>query len=69
MKKSLIALAVFGASGLAAAQSSVTLYGVADAGIGRIKTPALTGTIDPVAGVSTQDGWEKSTRFISDSMM
>ena len=34
MKKSLIALAVLGASGFAMAQSSVTLYGVADAGIG-----------------------------------
>lgn len=38
MKKSLIALAVLGASGFAMAQSSVTLYGVADAGIGRIAT-------------------------------
>lgn len=37
LKKSLIVLAVLGASGLAAAQSSVTLYGIADAGIGRIK--------------------------------
>ncbi|MDO5289893.1 MAG: porin [Pseudomonadota bacterium] len=37
MKKSLIALAVLGLSGAAMAQSSVTLYGVADAGIGRIK--------------------------------
>ena len=40
MKKSLIALAVLGASGFAMAQSSVTLYGVADAGIG--KTPGAT---------------------------
>ena len=37
MKKSLIALAVIAASGAAMAQSSVTLYGVADAGIGRNK--------------------------------
>ena len=37
MKKSLIALAVVAASGAAMAQSSVTLYGVADAGIGKIK--------------------------------
>ena len=37
MKKSLIALAVIAASGAAMAQSSVTLYGVADAGIGRDK--------------------------------
>ena len=37
MKKSLIALAVVAASGAAMAQSSVTLYGVADAGIGKVK--------------------------------
>ncbi len=33
MKKSLIALAVLAASGAAMAQSSVTLFGVADAGV------------------------------------
>ncbi len=38
MKKSLIALAVIGFSGAAMAQSSVTLYGVADLGVGKIKT-------------------------------
>lgn len=38
MKKSLIALAVLGLSGAAMAQSSVTLYGVADAGIAKIKS-------------------------------
>ena len=36
MKKSLIALAVLGFAGAAMAQSSVTLYGVADAGIGKM---------------------------------
>ena len=36
MKKSLVALAVVAASGMAMAQSSVTLYGVADAGIGKL---------------------------------
>ena len=36
MKKSLVALAVIAASGMAMAQSSVTLYGVADAGIGKL---------------------------------
>ena len=35
MKKSLIALAVLAASGVAMAQSSVTLYGVVDAGFGK----------------------------------
>lgn len=38
MKKSLIALAVLGFSGMAMAQSSVTLYGVADAGYARTQT-------------------------------
>ena len=33
MKKSLIALAVLAASGVAMAQSSVTMYGVADVGL------------------------------------
>jgi len=43
MKKSLIALAVLGLSGAAMAQSSVTLYGVADVGIGKIKSPDTGG--------------------------
>ena len=38
MKKSLIALAVLAASGAAMAQSSVTLYGVADAFVGSTET-------------------------------
>jgi predicted porin len=36
MKKSLIALAVLAASGAAMAQSSVTLYGIADVWVGRV---------------------------------
>ena len=36
MKKSLIALAVLAASGAAMAQSSVTLFGLVDAGVGRV---------------------------------
>lgn len=42
MKKSLIALAVLAASGAAMAQSSVTLYGVADAYFGSKKTNSLS---------------------------
>ncbi len=57
MKKSLIALAVLGFAGAAMAQSSVTLYGVADAGVGRIKSPAFG-----------NDGSGK-TEFISASTM
>ncbi len=40
MKKSLIALAVLAASGATMAQSSVTLYGLVDAGIGQTTTEA-----------------------------
>ena len=42
MKKSLIALAVLGFAGAAMAQSSVTLYGVADAGLGKAKSAGDT---------------------------
>lgn len=42
MKKSLIALAVLAASGAAMAQSSVTLYGVADAFVGSKQTNTVT---------------------------
>ena len=55
MKKSLIALAVLGLSSAAMAQSSVTLYGVADAGVGKVKS-------------ATNDGSNK-TEFLSGSLM
>lgn len=42
MKKSLIALAVVAVSGAATAQSSVTLYGIADVSIGRVKNGTVT---------------------------
>ena len=61
MKKSLIALAVLGLSGAAMAQSSVTLYGVADAGIGKIE--AGSGLADPANDASDK------TEFISGSRM
>ena len=61
MKKSLIALAVLGLSGAAMAQSSVTLYGVADAGIGKIE--AGSGLADPANDASDK------TEFISGSTM
>lgn len=41
MKKSLIALAVLAASGAALAQSSVTIYGVADIWVGKVKGQSL----------------------------
>ncbi|MEO6320601.1 MAG: porin [Polaromonas sp.] len=58
MKKSLIALAVLAASGAAMAQSSVTLYGVADAFVGsrKVETGAgFQGPLNtPVAATSGQ---------------
>lgn len=49
MKKSLIALAVLAATGAAMAQSSVTLYGRLDAGIGQKETE--TSGVNPVASL------------------
>jgi len=70
MKKNLIALAVLSLSGGAAmAQSSVTMYGLADAGVGKIKATAQDETFQQVGigGVGT-DGTNK-TQFISGSRM
>lgn len=53
MKKSLIALAVLGFAGAAMAQSSVTMYGVADVGVGQMKSPALNGGSDKTQMVSS----------------
>ena len=66
MKKSLIALAVLGFAGAAMAQSSVTLYGVPDAGVGKIKSQ----TYDPLTGTlgGNNDRSDK-TEFISASTM
>ena len=66
MKKSLIALAVLGFAGAAMAQSSVTLYGVADAGVGKIKSQ----TYDPIKGTLGGDNDRSDkTEFISGSLM
>ena len=61
MKKSLIALAVMVASGAALAQSSVTLYGVADAGIGKIESGS--------GGKSPANDASNKTEFLSASKM
>jgi predicted porin len=55
MKKSLIALAVLAASGAAMAQSSVTLYGVADAGVTYVN--GLT------TGLACDSGANKTSRL------
>lgn len=50
MKKSLIALAVLAASGAAFAQSSVTLYGVADLWVGKVNKGDIQAGDDGLAG-------------------
>jgi len=50
MKKSLIALAVLAASGAAMAQSSVTLFGVIDAGVGYVKADGAGHTTGLISG-------------------
>lgn len=52
MKKSLIALAVLGTCGAAMAQSSVSLYGMADVYVGRTKADATVGGVSGSASVS-----------------
>jgi predicted porin len=52
MKKSLIALAVLGTCGAAMAQSSVTLYGMADVWVGRTKAEATIGGVSASASES-----------------
>lgn len=52
MKKSLIALAVLAASGAAMAQSSVTVYGIADVWVGSVKADGVRNTHVGSGGVS-----------------
>jgi predicted porin len=53
MKKNLIALAILAASGVASAQSSVTIYGIADVWFGSTKTePGVRQTMIGSGGVS-----------------
>jgi predicted porin len=48
MKKNLIALAILAASGVASAQSSVTVYGIADVWFGSTKNQNLDATNTPI---------------------
>jgi len=57
MKKSLIALAVLAASGAAMAQSSVTLYGIADVWVGSVKTDPGTSTTSMISGGVSTSRW------------
>lgn len=53
MKKSLIALAVLAASGAAMAQSSVTLYGIADVWVGSVKNTNNAASVAAGAGAGS----------------
>lgn len=62
MKKSLLALALLGAFGAASAQSSVTLYGIADVNYQRSDPKAGTTTDDPAtSGISS--GYQAGSRL------
>jgi predicted porin len=63
MKKTLIALAAVAVTGAAFAQSSVTLYGVADAGIGQ------AGQAGAAASGGTGTATKGDTKFLSTSAM
>jgi predicted porin len=68
MKKSLMALAVLGAmSGVASAQSSVTMYGIVDIGVQWVEAGVATGnTASPFAqesGVQINSGYQSGSRF------
>jgi predicted porin len=64
MKKSLIALAVLAASGAASAQSSVTLYGIADVWLGKSKgTVTLDGVSESASRTTLDSGGISGSRF------
>jgi predicted porin len=64
MKKNLIALAVLAASGVASAQSSVTLYGIADVWFGSTKTESLVaGKAVGTRQTKIDSGGVSSSRF------
>ncbi|MDP2017745.1 porin [Hydrogenophaga sp.] len=56
MKKSLIALAVLASAGAAQAQSTVTLYGLADIWVGSTKATATVGGVSSSARTTRIDG-------------
>ncbi len=64
MKKSLVALAVLAVSGMASAQSSVTVYGLVDAWVGSIKDNNITQTgVNVAHPFSGSGGGLQTSRF------
>ena len=68
MKKSLIALAVVAASGAAMAQSSVTLYGIADASFGVVKNGSVRQTKIDSGLLNTSRFGFKGTEDLGDGL-
>ena len=63
MKKSLVALAVLAASGVAFAQSSVTLYGVADMAVGKTNRAGLNQADDQFKAIASSTLNNGTSRF------
>lgn len=64
MKKTLVALAALAAVGTASAQSTVTLYGIADVWLGSTKTETLTGgVLTGVRQTKLDSGGYNGSRF------
>ncbi len=63
MKKSLVALAVLAASGAAFAQSTVTLYGVADMSVGKTNRAGLGQTDDQFKAIASNTLNNGNSRF------
>ncbi|MCZ8255546.1 MAG: porin, partial [Polaromonas sp.] len=64
MKKSLVALAVLAVSGVASAQSTVTIYGLVDAWIGNVKDNNISQTgVNVPHPFSASGGGLQTSRF------
>lgn len=65
MKKNLIALAVLAASGVASAQSSLTIYGIADVWFGGVKSDSIVGglKVNGVRQTVVESGGVSASRF------
>lgn len=68
MKKNLIALAVLAASGAVSAQSSLTIYGIADVWFGGVKANGVTNTVVESGGVSQSRFGFKGTEDLGNGL-
>ncbi|MHB1200280.1 MAG: porin [Polaromonas sp.] len=63
MKKNMLALAILAASGVASAQSTVTLYGIADVWLGSQKLPVYADGGDGISRTRIDSGGVSQSRF------